>query len=62
LHTETTLYGAGSSRISGWDMRDDALRKTLGVRVKTLCMDKRWSQKELAANHSQECHCETVLA
>ena len=48
MHTETTLYGAGSSRISGWDMQDDALRKALGARIKTLRKDKHWSQKELA--------------
>ena len=29
-------------------MQDDALRKALGARIKTLRKDKHWSQKELA--------------
>jgi transcriptional regulator with XRE-family HTH domain len=46
---QTTPYGADSSCIGGWNMQDDALRKALGGRIKTLRKDKHLSQKELAA-------------
>ncbi len=49
MHVHTTPYSAASSRIGGWDMQDDALRKALGGRIKTLRKDKKLSQKELAA-------------
>ena len=49
MHVQTTPYSAAGSRIGGWNMQDDALRKALGVRIKALRKDKKLSQKELAA-------------
>jgi transcriptional regulator with XRE-family HTH domain len=49
MQVHATTYSAASSRIGGWDMQDDALRKALGGRIKALRKDKKLSQKELAA-------------
>ena len=49
MHVQTTPYSAEGSRIGGWSMQDDALRKALGGRIKALRKDKKLSQKELSA-------------
>jgi transcriptional regulator with XRE-family HTH domain len=49
MSIQTTPYHAASSRIGGWIVQDDALRKALGGRIKALRKDKHLSQKELAA-------------
>jgi len=51
VHTETTLCRARSSRITGWDMQDDALRKALGGRIKTRRKDKHWVIDAMALKH-----------
>ena len=52
MHTQTTPYSAAGSRIGGWNMQDDALRKAIGSRIKALRKDKKLSQKELAGLRS----------
>jgi len=49
MHTQATPYSAAGTRIGGWDMQDDTLRKAIGSRIKALRKDKKMSQKELAA-------------